>query len=89
VDTRRDLIDYPTEYAFKVMGKQAPDFVELVRALFLKVEGVELAADAVAEKASQKGNYLSLTVTVRLESEAQRQRIYAELHREARVLYYL
>ena len=89
MDTRPKPIDYPTDYAFKVMGKRAPDFVELVKGLFLRVAGVALAVDAITERASAEGNYLSLTVSVRLETEAQRQGIYAELHREVRVLYYL
>jgi hypothetical protein len=53
------------------------------------VLGQALGPEAVTENLSKQGNYVSLTVSVRLETEAQRQSLYAELHREKRVLYYL
>jgi uncharacterized protein len=85
----KPLIEYPTVYAFKVMGRREPGFDELVRRLFAGVLGGELDPAAITENRSKEGNFVSLTVSVPLESEAQRQSIYAELHREKRVLYYL
>ena len=86
---QKPLIEYPTVYAFKVMGRREEDFKALVHRLFEGALGQKLSPEAVTENVSKQGNYVSLTVSVRLESEAQRQAIYAELHREKRVLYYL
>jgi uncharacterized protein len=83
------LIEYPTEYAFKVMGKPEDDFVGYVRALFSRVLGLEVPAEAVAAQPSSKGTYVSLTVTVTLHSEEHRRRVYAQLHQEKRIVYYL
>lgn len=85
----KPLVEYPTVYAFKVMGRRDEGFQEFVSELFARLLGAPLAPEAIAENVSKQGNYVSLTVSVRLETEEQRQRIYAELHRDKRVLYYL
>lgn len=82
-------IDYPTVYAFKVMGKQEHGFREYVRALFKRVLGTEVSLDSISEQPSRQGRYISLTVSIYLLSEEQRQAVYMSLHRERRVLYYL
>ncbi len=84
------LISYPTEYAFKVMGKQENGFKEFVRQLFSRLMGSEVSPDSISEQPSRQGKYVSVTVTVVLLSEEQRQTIYAALHKEKRrILYYL
>jgi uncharacterized protein len=85
----RPLIDYPTVYAFKVMGKQEHGFKEYVRQLFKRLLGTEVSQDSISEQPSRQGRYVSLTVSVYLLSEEQRQTIYQSLHKERRVLYYL
>jgi putative lipoic acid-binding regulatory protein len=82
-------IDYPTVYAFKVMGKQEHGFREYVRALFKRVLGTEVSLDSISEQPSRQGRYISLTVSIYLLSEEQRQAVYMSLHKERRVLYYL
>lgn len=82
-------IDYPTVYAFKVMGKQEHGFREYVRALFKRVLGTEVSPDSISEQPSRQGRYISLTVSIYLLSEEQRQAVYMSLHKERRVLYYL
>ena len=86
---KKPLIEYPAAYTFKVMGKQEHGFVEYVRALFHRLMGKELERDAIQEQPSSKGRYVSLSVSVHLESEEHRQTIYRELHRDERVIYYL
>jgi uncharacterized protein len=83
------LIEYPTVYAFKVMGKQEHGFAEYVRELFSRLMGSEVSADAIAHQPSSKGTYVSLTVSVTLHSEEHRRTIYAQLHQEKRIVYYL
>lgn len=88
-EEQKPLVEYPSVYTFKVMGKQEHGFVEYVRQLFHRLMGKELAHDAVREQPSSRGRYISLSVSVYLESEEHRRSIYAELHRDERVIYYL
>lgn len=81
------LIDYPTTYHFKVMGKHDDDFIEHVRLKFARLMGQELAHDALS--LNQKGKFVSVTVAVLLISEEQRKTIYADIHSDKRIVYYL
>lgn len=83
------LIAYPTVYAFKVIGKQEHGFAEFVKALFRRLMGSEISPDSISELPSRGNKYISLTVSVYLLSEEQRQTIYKQLHQERRILYYL
>ncbi len=83
------LIEYPTVYAFKVMGKLEHGFREYVRQLFSRLMGTEVSLDSISENVSTKNTYVSLTVSVYLLSEEQRKNIYAQLHKEKRIVYYL
>ena len=85
----KPLIEYPTVYTFKVMGKQAPDFVPYVRDLFRRLMGSEISPDSIREQPSSKGTYVSLSVSVYLLSEEHRRSIYARLREEPRIVYYL
>ena len=86
---RRPLIDYPTVYEFKVMGKQEHGFKEFVRVLFSRLMGSEISMDSISEQPSKMNRYLSVNVSVYLLSEDQRRTIYEALHKERRIIYYL
>ena len=86
---RKPLIEYPTTYTFKVMGKQEHGFREYVRGLFHRIMGQEISPDSMSEQASRGEKYVSVSVTVVLLSEEQRRHVYTELHKERRILYYL
>jgi putative lipoic acid-binding regulatory protein len=86
---KKPVIEYPTVYPFKVMGLQEHGFREYVRALFSRLLATEVSLDSVSEQPSKGNKYLSVTVSVVLISEDQRRRIYEQLHKERRVLYYL
>ena len=86
---KKPLIEYPTVYTFKVMGLQENGFKEYVRQLFKRLMGTDVSPDSLSEQPSSRGKYLSVTVSVYLLSEDQRRAIYAALHKEKRVLYYL
>lgn len=86
---KKPLIEYPTVYTFKVMGKQEPGFKEYVRQLFKRVLATEISPDSISELPSSRGKYVSVSVSVYLLSEAQRRAIYEQLHKERRVVYYL
>jgi uncharacterized protein len=85
----KPLIEYPTVYTFKVMGKQEHGFREYVRQLFKRALGIEVSQDSISEQPSSMGKYLSVSVSVYLLSEDQRRAIYSQLYKERRVLYYL
>lgn len=87
--SNKPLIEYPTVYAFKVMGRHEAGFTEYVRMKFSRLMGAEVSPDSISEKVSKEGRYLSLTVSVYLLSEEQRKTIYAEIHTDKRFVYYL
>lgn len=86
---KKPLVEYPSVYTFKAMGRQAPDFTEYVLALFQRLLKKELGREVIREQPSSGGRYVSLSVSVLLESEEQRLSIYEALHRDERVVYYL
>ncbi|RKH42436.1 HP0495 family protein [Corallococcus sicarius] len=88
-EEKKPLIEYPAIYTFKVMGEQTPDFSEHVRSLFKRKMGAEVSPDSIHVQPSSKGKYVSLSVSVFLLSEEQRRAIYAELHQDPRIVYYL
>jgi uncharacterized protein len=89
IEEKKLLVEYPTDYTYKVMGVQSGDFRDYVLALFTRLMGAPVSEGALSEQPSSKGKYLSINVTVHLTSEEQRRAIYAELHRDPRVVYYL
>ncbi|HZI02580.1 MAG TPA: DUF493 domain-containing protein [Archangium sp.] len=89
-EEKKPLIEYPTVYTFKVMGRQEPTgFVEYVRDLFRLLMGTEISPDSIREQPSSKGTYVSVSVSVYLLSEEHRRSIYGRLRQEQRVVYYL
>lgn len=86
---KKPLIEYPTVYTFKVMGRQEQGFSEYVREMFRRFMGSEVSRDSIREQPSSRGKYVSVSVSVYLLSEEQRRSIYTQLHKERRVLYYL
>jgi uncharacterized protein len=88
-DEKKDLIEYPSVYTFKVMGVQEHGFAEYVRQLFSRLMGTEISPDSLREQPSSKGKYVSVTVSVYLLSEEHRRAIYTQLHQEKRIVYYL
>ncbi len=89
LEQQKPVIEYPTVYTFKVMGRQEHGFREYVRQLFKRLLGTEVSPDSISVQPSRLGKYLSVSVSVYLLSEEQRRSIYFQLHRERRVLYYL
>ncbi len=82
------LFRYPLDYPVKAMGLAATDLAGPVRALVAAAVPGATPGEAVV-RASSGGKYASVTVVVRLESEAQRQAIHAALQADPRVLYQL
>lgn len=88
VDAPPVKLDYPLEYAFKIMGLAGDDFAEHARRIVERIVGAA-PADGVVVRASAQGKYHSVTVKTRLTSEDQRRAVYQALHDDERVVYYL
>ena len=87
-NTATPTLQYPLDYTFKVMGLAADDFAEHARLLVARVVG-SAPPERVTVRSSAAGKYHSVSVVVRLESEAQRRAVYEALWADERVVYYL
>lgn len=79
------LLEFPCDFPLKVMGRQAPDFEALVLGL-VETETGPLRADAVQRRESRDGNFVSLTVTVRVSDQVQLDAVYEALTAHDRIL---
>ena len=76
--TDESLIDFPCDFPIKVMGANCAEFeAEVIRIIRQHVP--DLGEGAVRQRPSGKGNYLSITVTIRAESKTQLDALYREL----------
>ena len=79
------LLKFPCEFPIKVMGLASHGFDELVMDIVRR--HVTCLQDwAVRAKPSRAGKYVSLTVTLRAESQDQLDRLYIELSAHERIL---
>ena len=82
------LQQFPSEYTFKIFGRQSPTFVERVSAIVGATFGA-LPAEAVSVRESSGQKYLSVTIVVWVEDRGQLEKVYAELKAESEVLLYI
>ena len=79
------LIDFPTAFPIKALGRDEPVFRETV--IQLVAEHAEFhPEDDVREANSANGNFVSVTVTFRAENQTQVDAIYQSLHDHELVL---
>jgi putative lipoic acid-binding regulatory protein len=74
--TDESLLKFPADLPVKVFGRNGPAFREAVIGI---VESLFGKAYSVAEQQSKQETYLSLTITVRVESRAQADALYQAL----------
>lgn len=79
------LIEFPCDFPLKVMGRNARDFEALVLGL-VEAETGPVRAGAVQLRESRDGNFVSLTVTVRVQHQAQLDAVYQALTAHERIL---
>jgi putative lipoic acid-binding regulatory protein len=72
------LIDYPSDFPIKIMGAMQDAFAETMVEV-VRRHDPEFHAGRMQMRPSSKGNYLSLTVTVRATSREQLDNLYREL----------
>ncbi|WP_353172739.1 DUF493 family protein [Paracandidimonas soli] len=73
------LIEYPSDFPIKVMGKSHPEFAQVLTEVVLQFDpGFD--ASTVEMRPSKGGNYIGLTFTVRATSRQQLDDLYRALH---------
>jgi len=75
---RETLIEFPCDFPIKVMGLRVDDFAQTIVEVVVKHDAGFDAA-RMEMRPSSKGNYLSLTCTVRAVSQTQLDALYTEL----------
>jgi putative lipoic acid-binding regulatory protein len=72
------LFEFPCDFPIKIMGEASDEFRSLAIGIVTRHFGT-LDAGSIEERPSSGGRYLGLTITVRAESKAQLDAVYAEL----------
>ena len=72
------LIEYPCDFPIKVMGAQAPGFVEAI-AHVARAFDPDFNPSTIEQRPSKGGRYLGLTVTVHVTSREQLDELYRTL----------
>jgi uncharacterized protein len=72
------LLEFPTDFPLKIMGRNTAEFRSLVLGIVRRHAG-DLAPENIAEKPSRNGAFLGLTCTFRATSRAQLDALYEEL----------
>lgn len=83
--TKESIIEFPTPFPIKALGKDEPGF----RAAVLEIIAAHAKFDPeldVKENISRKGNFISVTVTLVAESRDQLDTVYQSLHDHELVL---
>lgn len=78
IPPEQSLIEYPSDFPIKVMGAQVPGFAE---AIAIVAQGFDPGFDpaTMEQRPSKGGNYLGLTITVRVTSREQLDELYRTL----------
>lgn len=72
------LFDFPCDFPIKAMGKACPE-LEIAVLDIMNRHVPDLGEGAVKMRESSKGNYVSITVTIKARSREQLDAIYMEL----------
>jgi putative lipoic acid-binding regulatory protein len=72
------LIEYPTDFPIKIMGRREPRLVQSIADIVLK-HAPDFDANTVEMRTSKKNSYLSVTCTIRATSREQLDALYKEL----------
>lgn len=81
----QSLLEYPTEFPIKALGRKHPEFRDQVLEI-VSVHAVVDPESGVREQTSSNGNFVSITITFTAESQDQVDAIYQSLHDHELVL---
>jgi putative lipoic acid-binding regulatory protein len=65
-----NLLEFPTDYPIKVVGRPSAEFRERIHAIIVK-HAPDIASDRMSERLSANGNFLSLSYSIRAVSREQ------------------
>lgn len=74
----RPLLEFPTDYPLKVLGRPTDGLRQRVHAIVLR-HAPRLGAERVSERLSANGNFLSISYLLPAESREQVEALIAEL----------
>jgi putative lipoic acid-binding regulatory protein len=74
----QSLLEFPTAFPIKIMGKAADGFAQAVLDVVL-AHAPDFDPESMEMRASRGGNYVSLTCTIRATSRAQLDALYRDL----------
>lgn len=77
-EQRQNLLEFPCQFPLKVMGADHPDFAATVLSV-VQQHAPDTEKHHIDTRASSKGNYLSCTVNIHAQSQAQLDDIYRAL----------
>lgn len=76
--TPETLLEFPCDFPIKIMGARVDEFAQVVVDV-VRGHAPDFDPATVQMRPSSKGNYISLTCTVRAVSKAQLDALYREL----------
>jgi uncharacterized protein len=76
--TENPLLEFPCDFPLKIMGARTDAFAQVVTAIVVQ-HAPDFDPATVEMRPSAKGNYLSLTCTIRATSQLQLDNLYREL----------
>ncbi|HEX7748664.1 MAG TPA: DUF493 family protein [Bordetella sp.] len=79
IPPEESLIEYPSDFPIKVMGRHHPDLAQTLTEIVLQFDP-DFDPATVEMRPSKGGNYLGLTFTVRATSREQLDALYRALH---------
>ena len=79
IPPEQSLIEYPSAFPIKVMGKTHPEFAQMLTAIVLEFDP-SFDPATVEMRPSRSGNYIGLTFTVTATSREQLDALYRALH---------
>ncbi|MEQ1663436.1 MAG: DUF493 domain-containing protein [Thiobacillus sp.] len=72
------LLEFPTDFPIKIMGERRDTFAQAMIELVQR-HAPDFRPETVEMRASQNGNYLSVTCVIRATSKAQLDAIYRDI----------
>lgn len=87
-NTDLGLFEFPCRFPLKIMGATHPDFVPVVLSV-VQAHAPETSTDDLTHRTSEKGNFISATITITATSRTQLDTIYHALtaHPMVKVVY--
>ena len=79
IPPKQSLIEYPSAFPIKVMGRKHPELAQTLTAVVLEHDP-EFDPATVEMRPSKSGNYIGLTFTVTARSREQLDALYRALH---------